>query len=110
MFIVVKERTKEIGIRKAIGATPNSITGMIVLETIFITTLAGYIGLILGILLLEIFTPVINKLDVFIKNPEINMTVAIIATVLLIISGSIAGLIPARRAAKIKPVIALRDE
>jgi len=109
MMIVVKERTKEIGIRKAMGATSRSIIGLIMQESIFITTVAGYIGLCLGVFLLEWAGGFITDSDFF-KNPEVDLSVAISATILLIIAGSIAGLIPAIRAAKIQPVVALREE
>lgn len=108
MLIVVKERTKEIGIRKAIGATPNSIIGLILLESIAITAFAGYIGLVLGVGLLELISPYVQS-DFF-RNPEADFRIAVSATLLLIISGTIAGFVPARKAAGIKPVEALRDE
>ncbi len=110
MIIVVKERTKEIGIRKAIGATPWSIVSSILQESILITSFAGYIGLVLGVALMEIIAKNVPADSMMFKNPEIDMNVAISATILLIISGTFAGYIPARRAAKIKPVVALRDE
>ena len=109
MLIVVAERTKEIGIRKALGATPASIIGLILQETIFITALAGYIGLLAGVGLLEL----INSFGVegdFFSNPEVDLNAAITATLTLVISGALAGLIPARRAAKVNPVIALSAE
>lgn len=109
MLIVVKERTKEIGIRKAIGATPLSVIGLIIMESILITSFAGYVGLVLGIGLLELVSSMMPETPFFI-NPEADFRVAMSATLLLIFSGTLAGLIPARRAAKIKPVIALRDE
>lgn len=116
MLIVVKERTKEIGIRKALGATPSSIVGLILLESIFITAVSGYLGMFAGIGALEMITTydIVQKLspDVasFFVNPQVDMGVAITATIILIITGGIAGFIPARRASKIKPVDALRDE
>ncbi len=110
MMIVVKERTQEIGIRKAMGATPWSIISLILQESILITAFAGYVGLVLGVGLLELVSPVFNEMDTFFKNPEINFKVAIAATLLLVFSGALAGFVPARKAASIKPVEALRDE
>jgi putative ABC transport system permease protein len=108
MVFVVKERTKELGIRKAIGATPKSVIQMILQESIFITTLSGYLGLFLGIVVLK--NVGLRLEDYFIKNPFIDMGTAIAATVILIVFGAIAGYIPAKRAARIKPIVALRDE
>ena len=109
MLIVVKERTKEIGVRKAIGATPWSVINLVLLESITITTLAGYFGLVLGVGILELLSANMPNSDFF-RNPEADFSVAVSATILLIVSGAIAGLIPARKAAKIKPIVALRDE
>jgi len=109
MIIVVNERTKEIGIRKAIGATPISIVGMILLEAIFITGLAGYIGLIAGIGTLELVSSIIPQ-NQFFLNPEVDFNIAVISTGVLILAGSLAGLMPSLRASKIRPVLALRDE
>jgi len=108
MIILVKERTKEIGIRKAIGATPKSVVGLVILESIFITSVAGYFGLVLGVGVLELLSPYLNS--EYFQNPEADITIAIGATLLLIVSGTLAGLIPARRAARIKTIDALRDE
>jgi len=108
MVYVVKERTKELGIRKAIGATPRMIIAMILQESIFITTSAGYVGLFSGIFLLN---SIGDSLDnYFIKNPYIDLGTALFATVILIVFGAIAGYVPARRAARIKPIVALNDE
>jgi putative ABC transport system permease protein len=109
MIIVVNERTKEIGIRKAIGASPASVVGMIIFEAVIITGFAGYIGLISGIGLLELVSRFLPKNDFFL-NPAVDFSVALAATGVLIIAGTIAGLVPAIRASKIRPVVALRDE
>jgi len=109
MIIVVNERTKEIGIRKAIGASPASVIGMIIFEAIIITGFAGYIGLISGIGLLELGSSLIPKNEFFL-NPEVDFTVALAATAVLILAGTLAGLVPAIKASKIRPVVALRDE
>ena len=108
MLIIVKERTKEIGIRKAIGAVPSSIIGMILQESIFITAIAGFLGLFAGVAVLQIVSPLME--NDFIKNPQVDFTTAITTVFILILAGAIAGYIPARRAAKIKPIEALREE
>jgi len=109
MMIVVKERTNEIGVRKAIGATPSSIIGLILQEAIVITGFSGYIGLVLGIGLLELVSSKMPPTDFF-KNPEADFSIAVGATILLILAGAIAGLVPAMKAANVRPVDALRDE
>jgi putative ABC transport system permease protein len=109
MLIVVKERTKEIGIRKAIGARPASIILLILQESILITAIAGYLGLVAGVALLEVITKMMPATDFF-RNPGVNFKVAISATIMIIIAGAIAGFIPARKAANIQPVVALHDE
>jgi putative ABC transport system permease protein len=109
MMIVVKERTKEIGVRKALGASPNSIIGLILQEAIVITGFAGYVGLVLGIGLLELVSSKMPATDFF-KNPEADFSIAIGATILLIVAGAVAGFVPAMNAAKVRPVDALRDE
>ena len=118
MLIVVKERTKEIGIRKAIGASPASVIGLILLESIMITTLAGYIGLVMGTGLMEMINyfmvqsaePTPDPQGTIFMNPTVDFNIAVSATLLLIVAGAIAGYIPAKRAASIKPIVALRDE
>jgi putative ABC transport system permease protein len=109
MMIVVKERTKEIGIRKALGATPYSIIALILQEAIIITAFAGYIGLVLGIGILELIARNMPPSEFF-RNPEANLSIAMGATILLIVAGTLAGFFPAMRAARIKPIEALRDE
>ncbi|MCH2198610.1 MAG: ABC transporter permease [Flavobacteriales bacterium] len=108
MSIVVAERTKEIGIRKALGATPRTILSLIVQESIFLSLVAGCCGLVAGIGLLELIASFVDH-DFF-KNPSVDFTVCVIALGLLVVSGAISGLIPALRAVSIKPVEALRDE
>jgi|TARA_B110000444_G_scaffold75124_1_gene70777 putative ABC transport system permease protein len=109
MVFVVKERTKELGIRKAIGATPGSIIGMILQEAIFITSISGYFGLIAGIGILKLVGNTLEE-DYYITDPYVDLNTAIFATLLLIGFGAIAGYIPAKRAAKIKPIEALTDK
>lgn len=108
MLIIVKERTREIGIRKALGAQPLSIVAMILHESIFVTAIAGFIGLIFSLALLEFVGPAIETQ--FIYNPTVNFTVAINTVFILVLAGALAGFFPAWRAARIKPIIALRDE
>ncbi len=109
MMIAVKERTKEIGVRKALGATPGSILGLVLQESVLITAVAGYIGLVLGVALLEAGGRFLPESEFFI-NPGIDLRLALAATVLLVLAGTLAGLVPAYRAAKVRPVEALKDE
>jgi putative ABC transport system permease protein len=108
MMIIVKERTKEIGVRKALGATPVSIVLLIVQESVFITAIAGYVGLVLGVAVLQVMSE--NISSDFFKRPEVNFNLAIMATLLIILAGALAGLFPALRASKVQPVEALRSE
>ena len=112
MLVIIKERTQEIGIQRAIGATPWKIILHIVAESVFLTVVAGYIGLSLGVGLLELLSRVLESAgdEVFFRNPQINLGIALSALAVLVISGVFAGLIPARRAIRIKPIDALRDE
>lgn len=110
MLIIVKERTKEIGIRKALGAVPLSIVGMVLHESIFVTTVSGFVGLILALVLLEAIGPFIGDFTEFIVNPEVNINVAVSTLIILVVAGAIAGFFPAWRGATIKPIDALRDE
>ena len=109
MIFVIKERTKEFGIRKALGAQPLSIVWMVVQESVFITTIAGYLGLSLGTYLLSLIGDSLEE-DYFIKDPSVSTEIVVGATLVLIISGLIAGYIPAKRAANIKPIVALRAD
>lgn len=109
MIFVIKERTKEFGIRKALGAKPSSIVGMVVQESVLITTIAGYIGLTLGTYILSLIGNSLEK-DYFIKDPSVSQWLVVGATFILIISGLIAALVPARKASQIKPVVALRAD
>jgi len=113
MLIIVKERTKEIGVRKALGATPWSIISLVIQESIFITSVAGYVGLLAGVLLVEFAKSMMKGADTknsYFSNPEIDIKVAIIATIVLVVSGALAGLIPAIKAARINPIEALRAD
>lgn len=115
MLVVVRERTQEIGIMRAIGATPRVIVTQIITESVFLTTIAGYFGLFFGIFLLELANQGINKAiengaDIFIKSPGVSMTVAVSCLLILIITGAFAGFIPARKAINLKPIDALRTE
>ena len=108
MVYIVKERTKELGIRKALGATPASIIAMIMQESIFVTAIAGYAGLMAGVFVLKGIGQNLEKY--FIIDPSVETYVVVGATIVLIIAGTIAGYIPAKRAARIKPIVALNDE
>jgi len=107
MMIAVKERTREIGIRKALGATPWSIVAMIVQEAVFLTGIAGLVGLAGGVGLLALVAE--NVKNDFLRNPSIDINVGIGAAIFLVITGALAGFFPARAAAKVNPIQALRD-
>lgn len=113
MLIVVKERTREIGVRKALGATPWSIIGLFLQESIAITLLAGYIGLLAGIALMEFVNWAMINFEIqteFFKDPSVDLQTAAGATLLLVLAGTLAGFFPARKAAKINPIEALKDQ
>jgi putative ABC transport system permease protein len=108
MMIAVRERTKEIGVRKALGATPNSIVAMIIQEAVFLTGIAGLMGLSAGVALLDVASRVVE--NDFVKNPSIDFKVGILATLGLMVAGALAGFFPARAAARVNPITALRDQ
>lgn len=108
MVFVVQERTKELGIRKALGASPSSIVWLILQESIFITAIAGYAGLLIAVFVLSRMGDSLE--DYFIKDPQVNMSTIISATVILVVVGAIAGFIPAKRAASIRPIVALSND
>ena len=115
MLVIVKERTKEIGVQRALGAKPLTIISQIMLESVALTTVAGYFGLSLGVGLLELINKVLesqakNSEEIFFKNPEVSISVALAALAVLVIAGLFAGSIPAKRALQIKPIEALREE
>ena len=110
MLIVVKERTREIGVKRALGATPFSVVSQIILESVFLTSFAGYFGLLIGIFLLEGVNKAIGPEVPMFNNPTVDISVAVISLSVLIFCGALAGLIPARRAVSVNPVDALRAE
>jgi len=117
MLILVKERTREIGIRKALGASPASVIGLVLLESILITTVAGYLGLVVGVGIMEGINYALEQAlasgagdGIFFRNPTVDFTTAITSMVILVVSGALAGYLPARKAANVKPIEALRDE
>jgi putative ABC transport system permease protein len=118
MLIIVKERTKEIGIQRAIGAPPVTIISQIITESIFLTSLAGYVGLVFGVGVIEFLNYILDKQHAANPNaggtmftrPEVDFGIAMTALTILIVCGAIAGLVPARRAIKVKPIDALRYE
>ena len=108
MVFVIKERNKEFGIRKAIGATPNSIIALVLQESIFITTISGYVGLFFGVLLLSSIGDKLEK-TYFITDPY-DFNFAVSATIMLVFFGALAGYLPAKKAAMIKPIKALNEK
>jgi putative ABC transport system permease protein len=113
MLVVVKERTREIGIQRALGATPANIIGQIITESVVLTTFAGYFGLVVGVGLLELISYLLESSgansEMFL-HPGVNFQVAVTALSILVVAGALAGFIPARRAISVKPIDALRYE
>ncbi len=112
MLVIIKERTQEIGIQRAIGATPAVIIKHIVAESVFLTVMAGYIGLSLGVGVLEILNRVLESGGdkLFFRNPHVSLAMGLSSLAVLVLAGIVAGLIPAQRAISIKPIDAIRDE
>ena len=112
MMVIIRERTQEIGIQRAIGATPGKVMLHIVMESVFLTVLAGYIGLALGVGILELLSMALdtNTEEMFFRRPEVSFKMAVSALTVLVFAGIFAGMIPARRAVKIKPIDAIREE
>ncbi len=118
MLITVKERTREFGIRKAIGAKPLSILRLIIIESVVITTFFGYVGMVLGVAANEYMDATIGRMKVnsglfeatMFYNPTVGIDVCVAATAVMVIAGTLAGLVPARKAARIRPIEALRAE
>ncbi|MFZ5890099.1 MAG: ABC transporter permease [Myxococcota bacterium] len=111
LLITVKERTRELGVRKALGATPWAIVSMVLKEAVVLTSLSGYVGLVAGVAALEGLSQVIERLpNAPLNRPEIDLKVALGAMLVLVLSGTLAGVVPARHAARISPVEALRTE
>jgi putative ABC transport system permease protein len=115
MMVSVRERTREIGIRKAIGATPRSVVAQIVLESMALASVAGYLGLVLGVALLELVGAALRSgaetsQTTMFAPPEVSLATAVVATVAVAFGGGLAGLFPALHAARIRTVMALRDE
>jgi putative ABC transport system permease protein len=108
MLIAVKERTREIGVRKALGATPRSILALITQEALVLTAASGYLGLVAGVGLIEL----VRRLPIqdIIRDPGVDLRIALSATVVLVVTGTLAGFFPAWRAARIHPIEALREE
>jgi putative ABC transport system permease protein len=113
MLIIVKERTREIGIRMAVGATPGSIIGMIIHESVLITSVSGYLGMVAGVGMIELVSRLMDAFKLqneYFSNPYVDIRIAIMATILLVLAGTAAGFFPALRAAGIKPIEALKEE
>jgi putative ABC transport system permease protein len=109
MIISVQERTLEIGIRKAIGATPASIIRMILTEALLLTGVAGYMGLTAGVACVELARRYLADNE-YVRDPTVDVRVGLVATLLLVVAGALAGVVPASKAARVRPVVAMRAE
>ena len=110
MLVTVRERTKEIGIRRALGATPKIVMNQILTETIVIVLMAGLTGIMVGVGLLNLIGMATESSDAFFKDPQISFSVAMIALFILMLIGAFAGYLPAKRAVSVKPIDAIREE
>lgn len=110
LLISVKERTKELGIRRALGATPSEIRAQIILESVFLTMVAGIMGIIMGALALKGIDTITQDIDMPYTNPTVPIPLVFGALLIMVVLGTLIGLIPAQRAVSIKPIDALREE
>ena len=111
LLITVKERTRELGIRKALGATPFAIVSMVLKEAVALASIAGYLGIVAGVGVLGALDRVLSSMpEAPLNRPEVDFRAAVVAAVLLVVAAVVAGLVPARHAARISPVEALRTE
>ncbi len=110
LLIAVKERTKELGIRRALGATPSEVRGQIILESVFLTLIAGILGIVLGAFVLKMIAVLSQDTDIPYTNPTVPIPYVLGALFVMVVLGTLIGLIPAQRAVSIKPIDALREE
>ena len=110
MLVTVRERTKEIGIRRAIGASPWVIARQIISESLVLTALAGLAGIVVGVGIMALMGNILAHAETFIKDPNVSFSAATTSLVIIIVIGILAGLLPALRALRIKPIEALSEE
>ena len=108
LVFIIKERTKEIGVRKALGAKPFDVIKLVLLESVFITSISGLIGMLFAMAVVALISPIIDA-PAF-SNPSVDNVTIITATIVLVVAGVLAGLIPAMKAASVKPIVALRAD